>query len=207
MARREASPARRTCSAHCLAEMVGTETKPLPKLCVGSLPQLYLRSDSSGIVRRNTPSAYAATAAAQLPSGFVAGAEPARRKLGKRARRREKVDTAGPGWAEMRAHELTPEVKRELQLVRMRGALDPKRFYRTSDMKKELPKYFQMGTVVEGTGGGRTRPARGGLLKQALGDAKVRARAKSQFKKVQQATMAGVRKMSGPKMGRNKARR
>ena len=34
-------------------------------------------------------------------------------------------------------------------MLRLRGAFDPKRFYKSVDNSK-FPKYFQMGTVVEG---------------------------------------------------------
>lgn len=104
----------------------------------------------------------------------------------------------------MPAQELTPELKRELQMIRMRGALDPKRFYRTSDMKKELPKYFQRGTIVEGTGEGKTRPVKGSLFRATLNDEKIRKRAKNQFHKIQQATMEGVKRTTGPKVYRSK---
>jgi len=42
-----------------------------------------------------------------------------------------------------------PQVKRDLRMLRLRGAFDPKRFYKSADGTK-FPKYFQMGTVVEG---------------------------------------------------------
>ena len=41
------------------------------------------------------------------------------------------------------------QVKRDLRMLRLRGAFDPKRFYKSADATK-FPKYFQMGTVVEG---------------------------------------------------------
>ena len=34
-------------------------------------------------------------------------------------------------------------------MLRLSGAFDPKRFYKSMDNSK-FPKYFQMGTVVEG---------------------------------------------------------
>lgn len=40
-------------------------------------------------------------------------------------------------------------MKTDLRLLALRGAFDPKRFYRNPDATK-FPKYFQMGTVVEG---------------------------------------------------------
>lgn len=45
----------------------------------------------------------------------------------------------------MPATELTPEVKREIQAMRMRNALDPKRFYKggAKDDKK-LPEFFSV---------------------------------------------------------------
>ncbi len=56
-------------------------------------------------------------------------------------------DTAGPKWFDMPATEVTPEVKRELQLLKMRHVLDPTRFFRSND-SDALPKYFQVGKVV-----------------------------------------------------------
>jgi hypothetical protein len=43
---------------------------------------------------------------------------------------------------------MTEELKNELEVVRMRNALDPKRFYKRSENKK-LPKYFEIGKVME----------------------------------------------------------
>ncbi|CAG8600705.1 7217_t:CDS:2, partial [Ambispora leptoticha] len=57
--------------------------------------------------------------------------------------------TTGPGWFDMPKPELTPELKRDLQVVRLRNVLDPKHFYKKED-SKQLPKYFQVGTIIEG---------------------------------------------------------
>ena len=63
------------------------------------------------------------------------------------------VDAALPvrhrGWFELPAMQVTDEVKRDLRLLHLRSALDPKRFYKGFDQTK-FPKYFQLGTVVEG---------------------------------------------------------
>eukprot|EP00976_Prorocentrum_cordatum_P001772 35703-Prorocentrum_minimum.AAC.3 len=58
-------------------------------------------------------------------------------------------DTAGKGWFDMPAQDITPELKRDLRLLKLRGTWDPKRFYKSNDSSK-FPKYFQIGTVVEG---------------------------------------------------------
>ena len=47
----------------------------------------------------------------------------------------------------MPATEVTEEIKNDLETLQMRGALDPKRFYK-KNANKELPKYFHMGRYV-----------------------------------------------------------
>ena len=75
-----------------------------------------------------------------------------RPKLGKKATKKlkklEREKTKGAAWYGMSAPELTEETKRDLEVLQMRNALDPKRFYKKND-HKELPKYFQLGRVVE----------------------------------------------------------
>lgn len=44
---------------------------------------------------------------------------------------------------------ITDEVKRDLQLLRLRGAMDTKRFYKKGE-KGRFPTRFAIGTVVEG---------------------------------------------------------
>ncbi|KAG0232448.1 hypothetical protein BGW42_008166 [Actinomortierella wolfii] len=59
--------------------------------------------------------------------------------------------TAGKGWFDMPQQVLTPELKRDLQILKLRNVLDPKRFYKREEKgKPKFPKYFQVGTVIEG---------------------------------------------------------
>ncbi|XP_059632037.1 rRNA-processing protein fcf2 [Cornus florida] len=59
-------------------------------------------------------------------------------------------DTTGKNWFDMPAPTVTPELRKDLQLLKLRSAMDPKRHYKKSDTKsKTLPKYFQVGTVIE----------------------------------------------------------
>ncbi|KAL2816366.1 Fcf2 pre-rRNA processing-domain-containing protein [Aspergillus cavernicola] len=58
--------------------------------------------------------------------------------------------TAGSDWFDLPATELTPELKRDLQLLRMRSILDPKRHYKKESGKAQPPKYSQVGTIIEG---------------------------------------------------------
>ena len=54
-------------------------------------------------------------------------------------------------WHDLPATEITDEVKRDLRLLRLRGAMDPKRFYKRAEKGKFASK-FAIGTVVEGAG-------------------------------------------------------
>ncbi|CAK9160879.1 unnamed protein product [Ilex paraguariensis] len=64
--------------------------------------------------------------------------------------RKQVKDTAGKNWFDMPAPTITPELKKDLQLLKLRSAIDPKRHYKKGDSKsRALPKYFQLGTVIE----------------------------------------------------------
>ncbi|OVA09849.1 Fcf2 pre-rRNA processing [Macleaya cordata] len=83
---------------------------------------------------------------------FVPPNDP--KKLNKLSRKQLK-DTAGKNWFDMPAPTITPEIKKDFQILKLRSVMDPKRHYKKADMKsKELPKYFQaslrnVGTVIE----------------------------------------------------------
>jgi hypothetical protein len=64
----------------------------------------------------------------------------------------ERDKTKGSQWFNMKAPEITKELKNDLQIIQMRSALDPKQFYKRSEAKK-LPKYFEMGKVIESSVG------------------------------------------------------
>lgn len=73
-------------------------------------------------------------------------------KLGKKAMKKlkklEREKTKGPGWFNMKAPEMTDEMQRDLEVLKVRGALDSQRFYKKNDTSA-LPKYFQIGQVVD----------------------------------------------------------
>ncbi|XP_035430407.2 deoxynucleotidyltransferase terminal-interacting protein 2 [Spodoptera frugiperda] len=66
----------------------------------------------------------------------------------KALRRKEREKTKGPGWFNLPAPEVTEELKNDLQVLKMRSALDPKHFYKKNDMEV-LPKYFQVGRIMD----------------------------------------------------------
>ena len=74
-------------------------------------------------------------------------------KLGKRAlarqKQQERSKTKGSDWFDMKAPEVTEEVKRDLEVLQMRNAIDPKKFYKKND-RNVLPKFFQVGQYIDG---------------------------------------------------------
>jgi len=70
------------------------------------------------------------------------------RRERKKAHAAEKESSKGAKWFNMKHAEMTDEEKRDLKILKMRKALDPKTFYKGDDMKG-LPRFFQKGTVVE----------------------------------------------------------
>jgi len=62
----------------------------------------------------------------------------------------EKKATAGSDWYNLPRTNLTPELKRDLQLLKMRDVLDPKRFYKKEASKSAVPEFSQVGTIIEG---------------------------------------------------------
>ncbi|KAG0309653.1 hypothetical protein BGZ97_013011 [Linnemannia gamsii] len=71
--------------------------------------------------------------------------------VSKRQKQEEKEKTTGKKWFDMPQQVLTPELRRDLQILRLRNVLDPKRFYKREEKgKPRFPKYFQVGTIIEG---------------------------------------------------------
>ncbi|KAK8199218.1 Fcf2 pre-rRNA processing-domain-containing protein [Phyllosticta capitalensis] len=64
-------------------------------------------------------------------------------------RKKQIEATAGDKWFNLPKTDLTPELKRDLQLLKMRNVLDPHRHYKKED-SKDVPEYSQVGTIVEG---------------------------------------------------------
>nr|XP_010920796.1 rRNA-processing protein fcf2 [Elaeis guineensis] len=77
---------------------------------------------------------------------YVPPADP--RKLNKLLKKNVK-DTAGGSWFDMPAPTITPELKKDLEILKLRSAIDPKRHFKRGEKSKALPKYFQVGTVIE----------------------------------------------------------
>ncbi|KAI9741865.1 MAG: hypothetical protein M1834_000253 [Cirrosporium novae-zelandiae] len=118
----------------------------LPKLDLGDAPPSYIkniggiaRTDAARLVDENTK---------DLSNAPRLVTDPL---ILKKKSEEEKKATAGPEWFNLPRTDLTnTELKRDLQLLKMRGALDPKRFYKREHGKMGAPEYSQVGTIVEG---------------------------------------------------------
>ncbi|KAI9744299.1 MAG: hypothetical protein M1818_002451 [Claussenomyces sp. TS43310] len=115
----------------------------LPKLNVGSLqPSIDL---AKGVARVD-PS-YLRKQQDHGLAGQVRTVEP--ESVRKQRLKQEKQATAGPNWFNLPQTNLTPELKRDLQLLRLRSVLDPKRHYKKEDTRAAPPAFSQVGTVIE----------------------------------------------------------
>ncbi len=101
-------------------------------------------------------------------------------------------------WSGMKKNALTPEMKDELNLIQLRGYINPKSFLKKPDWKS-LPEYFQVGTVVDGGDEPKSmkmpkRERKGTLIDQFLSDDKDVSWSKNKFKESQEQMKKVVRR-------------
>ena len=92
--------------------------------------------------------------------------------------------------------ELTPEIKRDLQLMRNRNVLDPHRHYKKEGGKFKAPEYFQVGTIVEGpteffSARLKNRDRRETFVDEVLAGEKVTGRFKKKYDEIQVSKTSG----------------
>lgn len=85
----------------------------------------------------------------------------------------KKKDSAGSDWFDLPKTVNTNEFKRDWQILRMRGVLDPKHQKKT--LRAEVPKYSQVGEIVAGptdyfSGRLTRRERRQNLVEEAMRD-------------------------------------
>ena len=123
----------------------------------------------------------------------------------KREAKKLGAKSAGKSWFDMPAVEYTPELRRDMRLLKLRGAYDPKRFYKTDDTSK-LPKHFQVGTVVEGAQDFYSarlskRERKRTLTEEVFADAEIKAVRKKRFAKIQAAHAHTMGRKNKRKLG------
>ncbi|CAK9439014.1 uncharacterized protein LODBEIA_P32380 [Lodderomyces beijingensis] len=104
-------------------------------------------------------------------------------------------DATDARWFHMAQPEITPQIKRDLDVIRQRQALDPKRHYKRE--KWSVPKFFSMGTIVEGNTGYYNqlkRRERGtSLVSEILADDGTKKYFKRKYGEIQASRTSGKR--------------
>lgn len=108
----------------------------------------------------------------------------------------EKKASAGPMWFNMPRTDVTPELKRDMQLLKMRSVLDPKRFYKKDTKKSDIPEFSQVGTIIEGPTEFRSarltnKERKRTLVEEVLAGEKTTRRFKSKYNEIQKAKTSG----------------
>ncbi|GKZ85189.1 hypothetical protein AnigIFM56816_010955 [Aspergillus niger] len=106
--------------------------------------------------------------------------------------------TAGSAWFDLPKTELTTELKRDLQLLRMRSVLDPKRHYKKEGGKARPPQYSQVGTIIEGpteyfSSRIAKRDRKRTFVEEALASERENKRFEAKYKDIQSHKQSGKR--------------
>jgi len=107
-----------------------------------------------------------------------------------------KKATAGSQWFNLPRTNLTPELKRDLQLLHMRGVLDPKRFYKKEGAKPKIPEFSQVGTIIEGpteffSGRLSNKDRKRTFVEEVLNTEKASGRFKNKYGEIQATKTSG----------------
>jgi hypothetical protein len=119
-------------------EHIGALVEPAPAAAADGAG-----ASSSGLQQSG---AAAVAAAGSKPAGLSKALHAPTLDAAARAKESKKTapDTAGSKWFDLPAPKITEELKRDLRVLRLRGAYDTKRFYKSFDNTK-FPKYFAVG--------------------------------------------------------------
>lgn len=135
---------------------------------------------------------------------------PTKQERTKLCRKTSSKDTAGPAWFNMPTAQLTPELEKDIKVLSMRAALDPKRHYKSLEKigqmsGKERKKgensgslYVQVGTIVSDPTGfytdRLTRKERAPtILDSLIKDTQSKTYLKKKFNELHQANQRGGR--------------
>ncbi|PKS11856.1 hypothetical protein jhhlp_001150 [Lomentospora prolificans] len=105
-------------------------------------------------------------------------------------------DTAGPAWFGLPKPKMTPELRRDFQILRLRGALNPKVHYKKSASKSLIPRYCHVGQVIEGptdfySGRLTKRERKATFAQEVLSTSSLKDRSKSKYSSIQEKKTSG----------------
>ncbi|KIX98120.1 uncharacterized protein Z520_06200 [Fonsecaea multimorphosa CBS 102226] len=119
-----------------------TSRKIIPKIHHGLVRSRYI-NDKQGVAETN------AKAILERQQSLLADGLRSVETVQKSKKTNDQT-SAGPDWFDMPKTHLTPQLKRDLQLIEMRSVLDPHRHYKKNNRKGKVPTFSQTGTVIEG---------------------------------------------------------
>ncbi|PBP17051.1 rRNA-processing protein FCF2 [Diplocarpon rosae] len=163
----------------------------LPKIAVKNSVQPYIKATDNG---PQVDSSHSVTKKdRKLANGIRVVEDPITIK---KRDEEEKKATAGADWFNMPRTNLTPELKRDLQLLRMRDVLDPKRHYKKDNRKQQIPAYSQVGTIIEGpteyfSSRLMNKDRKRTLVEEVLATEKASGRFKTKYNEIQDAKTSG----------------
>ncbi|GJN94133.1 hypothetical protein Rhopal_007207-T1 [Rhodotorula paludigena] len=117
-------------------------------------------------------------------------------QLSKKQIRAKQPHTAGAAWFDLPAQKMTPELKRELDALRLSQALDPKRFMRGGAKKDKVGEFFQVGHVISPSTRATTlssaaRVAKRSFVDDLVADEEAKAYAKRKTREITAKGMSG----------------
>ncbi|KZT27418.1 Fcf2-domain-containing protein [Neolentinus lepideus HHB14362 ss-1] len=194
---------------------------PLPPLDPGTLPKSYF--DGTKVVcDPDVELAEKAMSSRAVPDEPARPPELARdgKVLTKKEQKELKKKAKGPGYFDLPTHapEELPRLYREVEALRLRNQLDPKRFYRKEEGEgkgiKGLPKQFAIGTILPtktpfGTQSRDNLPKaarKRTIVDELVDDAEAKSYAKKKFRELQTVRGARGRNTLRKKNERRKAK-
>ncbi|KAJ7600991.1 Fcf2 pre-rRNA processing-domain-containing protein [Mycena floridula] len=188
-------------------DIISLESKPpIPSLDPGNIPKPYFtlgssRTDPSTLRDPAVELAEKASAALSVPAPPLPPPELSKsgKPLTKKEKKALKNKTTGPDWFDLPAPSEAdlPRLYREVEALRLRNQLDPKRFYRKDEGEGKgiagLPKHFAIGTIVTtdtpfggASSDNLTRASRKRtLVDELVDDAEAKRYAKKKFEELQ----------------------
>ncbi|TFK52295.1 Fcf2-domain-containing protein [Heliocybe sulcata] len=180
--------------------LAGDDLAPLPSLDPGSFPKSYF--DGAKVVHDpDVELAEKATASRSVPAEPIRPPETKKdgTLLTKKERKELQKKAKGLGYFDLPTHapEELPRLYREVEALRLRNQLDPKRFYRKEEGEgkgiKGLPKQFAIGTILPtntpfGTQTHDNLPKaarKRTIVDELVDDAEAKSYAKKKFKELQ----------------------
>ncbi|KAK4936041.1 dTDP-fucopyranose mutase [Elasticomyces elasticus] len=178
--------------------------KPFPKLQHSLAKAAYIQ-DNQGVAQTNPQ------AIVGKNGNISASAELKPTVPQAKSKKTNDQVSAGPDWFDLPKTNLTPQLKRDLQLIEMRSVLDPHRHYKKNNRKGKIPTFSQTGTVIEGpteyySARINKRDRANNFVEEAMATEKETGRFKRKYAEIQEAKTSGKKAHYKKLMAKRKKR-